>query len=380
MNYKKINDEDDEYLRLLDCSHCKKVFEVSVDKHNVNDGYKSYVPDCKDLKKKHKFELSGTDDWDYEGKKVKKLVYCCKICDETQYITADSHGKKMNKIKEALYLKSLSKESVQVPKTEKTGYYNIHRSLYFKETSIYVRTEKVEGNNLIAEDFLKTILSLGFKQKKLTVDKDRNWVNTSPSGEYKDYQFDISSFPAGCEIKVRTKDRNKELTFLDNMFFKLIENKIETTLNTQYPLINKKKIAEVCHWGRPDLNSAETFEDQVALLRKYVHAEEKSVYNTQDRNKNILKNGHTKYFYDYQGKLSRGEVHHNINNMWYVISKKEIFNIACADLFDYQPNLSLKKPVDKIKVLEKALSLYITNKNFLRCHEIQKQINSLKPL
>ena len=57
--------------------------------------------------------------------------------------------------------------------------------------------------------------------------------------------------------------------------------------------------------------------------------------NGTDRDGNILRNGATKYFRDWNGYLMRGKVYHNINNMWWVLpANGQVRNIACFELFD----------------------------------------------
>lgn len=58
-------------------------------------------------------------------------------------------------------------------------------------------------------------------------------------------------------------------------------------------------------------------------------------YNALDKDKKRLANGEVKYFRDRKGVLMRGTVHHNINNMWWVILNKDNYtNLASFELFD----------------------------------------------
>ena len=60
-------------------------------------------------------------------------------------------------------------------------------------------------------------------------------------------------------------------------------------------------------------------------------------YNARDKNERKLKNGETKYFRDRKGRLKRGVIYHNINNMWWVVLNKfEYTNIASFDFFDIE--------------------------------------------
>ena len=61
-------------------------------------------------------------------------------------------------------------------------------------------------------------------------------------------------------------------------------------------------------------------------------------YNNRDRDKKQLFNGQVKYFRDCEGRLNRGVVYHNINNMWWVVvNKNEYRNKASFDFFDCNP-------------------------------------------
>lgn len=60
--------------------------------------------------------------------------------------------------------------------------------------------------------------------------------------------------------------------------------------------------------------------------------------NRQDRDKKIIHNGELKYFRDWNGRLARGIVYRNLNNMWWVITNKfELMNRADFELFDPTP-------------------------------------------
>ncbi len=58
-------------------------------------------------------------------------------------------------------------------------------------------------------------------------------------------------------------------------------------------------------------------------------------YNAKDKDGKILKNGQVKYFRDHKGRLQRGTIYHNINNMWWVIiNKYQYTNVASFYFFD----------------------------------------------
>ncbi|MDD3477394.1 MAG: hypothetical protein PHP32_00760 [Candidatus Izemoplasmatales bacterium] len=70
--------------------------------------------------------------------------------------------------------------------------------------------------------------------------------------------------------------------------------------------------------------------------------------NDLDRDKKTIYNGNVKYWRHWDGRIYRGKVYHNINNMWWIIvNKHEYHNVAAFDLFNLTPDDYLgrkKKP------------------------------------
>lgn len=94
-------------------------------------------------------------------------------------------------------------------------------------------------------------------------------------------------------------------------------------------------------------------------------------YNSNDKNKKKIICGEVKYFYNYyNNRLSCGVVWHNINNMWWVICGNELRNVSSFNLFDFEPNLPRKKPIDENK-LDKLLSKYEQKRDYQKCHNIK---------
>lgn len=93
--------------------------------------------------------------------------------------------------------------------------------------------------------------------------------------------------------------------------------------------------------------------------------------NSDDKNKKKIICGETKYFYDYNNRLSYGVVWHNINNMWWVIAGGVLRNIVCWELFDYEAGLPKRKPVDENKI-NKLLKSFESKRDYRRCMAIQK--------
>lgn len=102
--------------------------------------------------------------------------------------------------------------------------------------------------------------------------------------------------------------------------------------------------------------------------------------NSQDKNKKLITCGEEKYFYDYNNRLSKGIVYHNINNMWWVIVNGKSYNMSSFDLFDFSPEL----PRRKAKTREQQLNIIIgimkqeeEKMNYEKCIRLRKKVKEL---
>lgn len=67
-------------------------------------------------------------------------------------------------------------------------------------------------------------------------------------------------------------------------------------------------------------------------------------YNATDKDGKELRNGQVKYFRDHKGRLQRGTIYHNINNMWWVVINKFSYrNIASFYFFDLDTEENRKR-------------------------------------
>jgi len=85
------------------------------------------------------------------------------------------------------------------------------------------------------------------------------------------------------------------------------------------------------------------FDNVMYRIKKCTHYEvgkelpeyQVSGYNAKDKNGKRIRNGEVKYYRDRKGRLQRGTVYYNLNNMWWIILNKHSFtNVASFDLFD----------------------------------------------
>lgn len=90
----------------------------------------------------------------------------------------------------------------------------------------------------------------------------------------------------------------------------------------------KARYAEEWHHEQTDTN----------FLLSDLDGQTQEPYNGRDREGLTLHNGDIKYFRAWNGRLYRGRVYHNINNMWWVIVDRfTVKNVASFELFDLKP-------------------------------------------
>lgn len=172
----------------------------------------------------------------------------------------------------------------------------------------------------------------------------------------------------------KSDSRYTKLTYIENL---RIENEVYRTKNyfsnwasiindkniklpAQEYIINNLKTNTHIHGVVTCLNDIKV--DMMKDNYNYHH-------NSNDKNKKKIICGEVKYFYDYDGRLKCGIVWHNINNMWWVISGKDLKNKASFDLFDFEPGLPRRK-VD-ISKINRIIEQFAKSKNFLKAHKVQ---------
>lgn len=98
-------------------------------------------------------------------------------------------------------------------------------------------------------------------------------------------------------------------------------------------------------------------------------------YNNQDRDKKTIYNGQIKYFRDWSGRLARGIVYHNINNMWWVILNDHSYTNE-ADFYLFDPT----QEDFKIRRLKKDVmpKEYLLKKEKLKEATSRELVNELK--
>lgn len=110
-------------------------------------------------------------------------------------------------------------------------------------------------------------------------------------------------------------------------------------------------------------------------LGDYVCSSSKYSYNITDRDGKEIRNGQIKYIRDYNGRLKRGRVYHNINNMWWIVFNKfDYSNQACFNMFDPTPeDLRIRRLKKDVKPKE-----YLLKKEKIQEASSHELINELK--
>jgi len=182
-----------------------------------------------------------------------------------------------------------------------------------------------------------------------------------------------------------TDHRATQLNYLEGKRIELEVNRLlsifpqekikreDIKLSPEQKILKNKK--ESCHSKDRTKLDELGLEGVVFQMSEYDHSQ-----NSTDRDKKKLECGELKYFYDYDKRLKCGRVYHNLNNMWWVLTTDDYHNVSSFNLFDYnnQPRRKQLKTEEKINRLESELRKHESNKNYLRCMAINKQIEKLK--
>lgn len=184
-------------------------------------------------------------------------------------------------------------------------------------------------------------------------------------------------------------DRYNNLTYLEETAVKLeilktrnfclkwckLEKTDEQRESVEY-ILHKESVNTHIHGG------AKSLEEIALYMEKEYNKEYQSKYHLTDQNKKLIYCGETKYFVDYKSKrVFKGIVYHNINNMWWVLlpcgSKR---NIACFNLFDWNPNLCKKRLFPKnhqVKILSYIAERALKDRDFQKVSKISLVISKL---
>ncbi|WP_342512819.1 hypothetical protein MKY34_19770 [Sporosarcina sp. FSL K6-1522] len=200
------------------------------------------------------------------------------------------------------------------------------------------------------KDLLNKIFEL-LKQRGFIIQTDREILERYPiladthwEGAKGDLLFKSEIYPAGFNIEfyqeVNIENRNGGYYDFDKLA------KMPYLVRCEF-LITKKYISQLIEQegfqniGEPSFKYA--MDKVMHEIKSCCHYKEGKElpdyeipkYNSKDKDDKRIRNGQLKYFRDRKGRLQRGRVYHNINNMWWVVLNRFDFrNIASFELFD----------------------------------------------
>jgi hypothetical protein len=172
-------------------------------------------------------------------------------------------------------------------------------------------------------------------------------------GESKYFKFEAQRYPAGFKIEFWAKGPSRDWHKYDTTYYDSFKwNSCEYMEKLSFKIIAKKlaaysiqlgvdnlTISRICgrEWVMREINPDKNLDRHWGRWEDYKeHLGDKA----KDRDGKTIANGQMKYFRDKSlGCLMRGQVYHNINNMWWVVlNETKHTNIASFELFDPTPD------------------------------------------
>ena len=99
-------------------------------------------------------------------------------------------------------------------------------------------------------------------------------------------------------------------------------------------------------------------------------------YNTIDADGVVMKDGDVRYFWDYSGRLLRGTVYRNINNMWWVVCNQFCYrNVANFQLFAWKPEMGRRRKLSGAAIqdrLDNELNRSVKAKDYAAIQRLAK--------
>jgi hypothetical protein len=194
--------------------------------------------------------------------------------------------------------------------------------------------------------------------------------------ELKFYQPNRAQHPAGAQYDY-TRLANME--YLNRLEFKRAAKKIEAYLERQgfqcsdFPA---DKAPDSLGWLREKRLS--DFDGRWAPTGNHEYIEPMYSYNSTDGDGAIVREGDTKFAYDYDGHLIRGTAYYNLNNMWFLANSRGqcLCNLSCGQLFSWRPGLPRRHKDGKGR-LKGELANAITSQDFERAIVLRDLIKRL---
>lgn len=217
-----------------------------------------------------------------------------------------------------------------------------------------------------SQDLLDKAFSL-LRKRGFAIQTDRDVLENYPSiadsyweGSKGDLLFKSEIHPAGFKLEFYQEANTESPGRGQYEFDKL--GAMPYLIKCEF-LIIRKCIQELLKNEGVENNSEPVFkyalDDVMYRIKSSCHYEEGKElpeyeiedYNSKDRDGKQLYNGQIKYYRDRKGRLMRGTIYHNINNMWWVILNKYDFtNQASFHLFDITTEEDLSPKVYSRKI------------------------------
>lgn len=196
--------------------------------------------------------------------------------------------------------------------------------------------------------------------------------------EIKFYQPNRAQHPAGAQYDY-TRLANME--YLNRLEFKRAAKKIEAYLERQgfqcsdFPA---DKAPDGLGWLREKRLS--DFDGRWAKTGNHEYIEPMHAYTATDGDGAIVREGETRWAYDYDGHLIRGTAYYNLNSMWFLANARGqyLYNLSCGQLFSWRPGLPRRRKDGKGR-LEGELTKSIATQNFERAIILRDILRKRRP-
>lgn len=228
-------------------------------------------------------------------------------------------------------------------------------SLDTQETNFYLHDE-TSNALIVLEQLFKQLETRGW-----SIQLDQETLKNFPSiaqdyfeGRKKDLQFKARKYREGFKIvffqEVNTS--HKRSGYYDYKKLTTMPYLIRCLFHVELDFI--KTYVKQCGYSDESKNPKQTaYEKVMHRIKTCWHYEENKAdkqpdHNATDKDGKRLRDGQLKYFRDNKGRLQKGTVYHNINNMWWVIlNKYQYRNIAAREFFDLDSYENKKRKLVK---------------------------------
>lgn len=196
-------------------------------------------------------------------------------------------------------------------------------------------------------------------------------------------EFNSEIFPAGMKFEFYQNqvfenkhggkydfDKRKKMPYLTGKLFELISRKLIDTAEAHGFTFTPP---EPLYGMEAALSRQQDWVESHGGFKP----EDQPDYNVRDADGVRLRNGDTRYFYNYDRRLRRGTVIYSANNIWLAVTTPDAWpaQMACFELFSYCPGKHpVRKPVDAKQARQAALERAVKAQNYLRAHAIHEAI------